>query len=275
MIFRSFAISMVIVCASALSLDAEEYPRSELVVTTEWLARNYEAPGVRVVDTRTQGYEEAHIPGAVHLDISTSRDAANPPSYLPDLDRFAAKLGSLGIDRNTHIVFYDDRGGIYGTRPWVVLQLLGHPRASIVNGGWDKWVGESRPISSDTVSVPARRYKRRQDVEISDWVVTAEEVVAAIDDGETQIVDSRTVQESNGSDLGSNPRGGAIPGSVPLFWEEVLSSADGVRTLKTPEELRELFDSHGIESRSPVITYCQGGGRAAHELFVMHLMGYD
>ena len=36
-----------------------------------------------------------------------------------------------------------------------------------------------------------------------------------------------------------------------------------------------MFDNRGIDSEDEIITYCQGGGRAAHELFMLYLMGYD
>ena len=143
---------MLSICLLALLT----YANPELVVTTDWVAAHLEDPNVRIVDTRTVGYEENHIPGAVWLDINASRDKNNPPTFLPKLDTFVATLEELGISSNTHVVFYDDRGGIYGTRPWVLLRLIGHENASIVNGGWPKWIDESRPTSSETPSVSSR-----------------------------------------------------------------------------------------------------------------------
>ena len=105
------------------------YAHPELVVTTDWLAAHLDDPNVRIVDTRTSGYEDGHIPGAVWLDIAASRDKNNPPTFLPELDTFVTTLEEIGISNDTHIVFYDDRGGIYGTRPWVLLRLLGHENA--------------------------------------------------------------------------------------------------------------------------------------------------
>ena len=246
------------------------YARPELLVTTDWLGLHLDDPNVRIVDTRTRGYEETHIPGAVWLDIAASRDKENPPTFLPELDTFVAKLEALGISNDTRVIFYDDRGGIYGTRPWVLLQLIGHENAAILNGGWPKWTAESRPASSETPNVArgALDVKRAER-----WVVTADDVAAAIDKPGTRILDARTEEEVAGIELRSNPRGGAIPSSTNLYWEDTLEGE--FRSFKPADELTVLFESYGLSTTDAIITYCQGAGRAAHELFVLYLMGYD
>jgi len=246
------------------------YAHPELVVTTDWLEAHLDDPDVRIVDTRTRGYGENHIPGAVWLDINDSRDKNNPPTYLPDLDTFVSTLQTLGISDDTHIVFYDDRGGIYGTRPWVLLQLLGHQKASIVSGGWPKWVDESKPTTSETSSVSRGTLTVRRNEQ---WIATADDVEAAIGEPGVRLVDARTEEEFAGTDLRNNPRGGLIPSATNLFWEDTLEGE--YQSIKPANELTDLFESYGLSKDDGIITYCQGGGRAAHELFVMHLMGFD
>ena len=118
------------------------YVRPELVVTTDWVAEHVDDPNVRIVDA--------------------SRDKNNPPTFLPDLDTFVDTIEGLGISSDTHIVFYDDRGGIYGTRPWVLLRMLGHEKASIVDGGWPKWIAEERPVTSEQVEFDRGSFDVRQ-----------------------------------------------------------------------------------------------------------------
>ncbi len=246
------------------------YAHPELVVTTDWVGEHIDDPNVRIVDTRTRGYEESHIPGAVWLDIKASRDKNNPPTYLPDIENFVATLEEIGISSDTHIVFYDDRGGIYGTRPWVLLQLLGHEKASIVNGGWPKWVDESRPTSAEKTVVA----RGEIDVKRNDrWIATADDVAAAIDDPGVRLVDARKEAEFDGTEIGKNPRGGAIPSATNLFWEYAIEGE--YQSIRPADDLTELFASAGLSQDDGVITYCQGGGQAAHELFVLHLMGFD
>jgi thiosulfate/3-mercaptopyruvate sulfurtransferase len=246
------------------------YARPELLVTTGWLEDHLDDESVRIIDTRTRGYDESHIPGAVWLDIDASRDRNNPPTFLPDLDAFVAELEELGISNDTRVVFYDDRGGVYGTRPWVLLRLLGHDNAAILNGGWPKWVDEARPVSSRTPTVARGHFE----VERSDrWIATADDVAAAIDRPDVRLVDARTEEEFAGTDLRNNPRGGAIPSATRVFWEDTLEG--DYQSFKSADDLQALFQRHGLSTGDAIITYCQGAGRAAHELFVLYLMGYD
>lgn len=255
---------------SLLLLVALSYARPELVVSTEWLAEHLDDPAVVIVDTRTSGYEDSHIPGAVRLDIAESRDRDNPPTYLPDIEPFVNKLEEIGISNDSHVIFYDDRGGIYGTRPWVLMRMLGLENASIVDGGWPKWLDESRPVSAEPPDVTRGSLEIDQN---NEWIAVADDVEAAIDDPGIQLMDARTGEEFTGTDLRNNPRGGVIPTATHLFWEETLEG--DYQQFRSGEELAALFESRGLDEGDEIITYCQGGGRAAHELFMLYLMGYD
>ncbi len=256
--------------AGLLFLMAITYARPDALVTTEWVAAHLDDSNVRIVDTRTRGYAESHIPGAVWLDIDASRDPSNPPSFLPNLETFVRTLEALGIDNDTRVIFYDDRGGIYGTRPWVLLQLLGHDNAAILNGGWPRWNEESRPTSAETPTVAPTKFEPSLDER---WIATSVDVAASIGRSETTLLDTRSAEEVSGVDLRGNPRGGAIPSSIHLDWESTLE-ADG-QTIKPAAALASLFAELGLSEEAEIVTYCQGGGRAAHELFVLHLMGYQ
>ena len=250
--------------------DVVGYARPDMLVDTVWLGEHLSDPTIRIMDTRNTGYEESHIPGAVPLDISTSRDASNPPTFLPSLEAFIEVIEAIGIGNDTRVIFYDDRGGVYGTRPWLVLRALGHTQAAILDGGWDAWMREGRPTTSEVTEVARARFEPRPD---DAWIVTAEDVRDAIDRPGTRIVDTRTVDELEGRDLRGVKRGGIVPSAIAIYGEETLDSE--LKTFKPAHELRALFASHGLDPEDEIITYCEGGGRSAHELFVLHLVGYD
>ena len=98
-------------------------------------------------------------------------------------------------------------------------------------------------------------------------------MAAAINKPGARILDTRTEEEFAGIDLRGNPRGGAIPSSTNLNWEDTLEGE--FQSFKSADELTILFESHGLSTSDDIITYCQGAGRAAHELFVLYLMGYN
>ncbi len=254
----------------ALVLAAASYAHPEQLVETDWLAADAADASVRGVDKRMSGYEAGHVPGAVYLSPVAIRDANAPPTFLPTPAAFEQMMGTLGISDGTRVVVYDERGGIYAARLWWILNYYGHTNVALVNGGWLKWTAEQRPAQTSAPSVPPGKFIARAQPK---WVATASDVVAAIDKSGIKIIDARTVAEIEGKDLRNIKRGGFIPSSTPVYWEDLLDLPQ--RTFKPAEELKKIYESHGIVPSQQVIAYCQVGMRASVDLFALHLIGYD
>ena len=97
-------------------------------------------------------------------------------------------------------------------------------------------------------------------------------MVGAINKPGVKIVDARTAAEIEGKDLRNIKRGGFVPSSVPVYWEDLL---DAQRTFKSADELKKIYEDRGIVPSQEVIAYCQVGMRASVDLFALHLIGYD
>src|SRR5262245_10119684 len=258
---------MPLLIVVALALQAG-YSRPELLVDTAWLAEHLK--DVQVVDLRPRGYGEGHIPGAVWLDNNAIRIAGRPPDFVPTPAEFERLMASLGIANNTRVVAYDERGGIYAARLWWILNYYGHSNVALLDGGWTKWVAEGRPTSVqgvvffDTVfKVQAGTVK----------LATAEDVKRAISRKGTKLIDARTQAEIDGKDLRNIKRGGYIESSIPVYWEDTLDPK--TRAFKSAAEIQQLYRSKGIQPGDEVITYCQVGMRASHDLFTLALIGHD
>jgi thiosulfate/3-mercaptopyruvate sulfurtransferase len=252
----------------ALTLSAYVHP--ELLVETDWLAAHLSDPTIRIVDMRTRGYEEGHIPGAVHLRNDDIRDPQRPPTFVPETATFEALMGRLGISNRTRVIAYDDRGGIYAARLWWILNHHGYTNVALLNGGWVKWTREARASSPDVPSIQPATFTARVDPR---WVATADDVVASIDKPSVRIIDARTQAEIEGRDLRGIRRGGAIPSSIPVYWEDALDPE--LKSFKPAADLEKLYAPKGIKPEHEIITYCQIGMRAAHDLFVLRLLGYS
>ncbi len=246
------------------------YARPELLVSADWLLEHASDPGVRIVDLRPRGYEDGHIPGAVHLANASIRDPQAPPTFLPTIEAFERLMAELGISNTTRVVAYDDRGGIYAARLWWILNYFGHTNVALLDGGWKYWAAKGLPAVAGTGPVDAATFTARPNPA---WVATADDVLAAIDRPGAKIVDARTVEEIEGRDLRNIRRGGAIPSSIPVYWEDAFDRE--THLFKPAGELRRLYEDKGITPADEVITYCQVGMRASHDLFVLHLVGYD
>ncbi len=254
----------------ALLLMASTYAHPDMLVETAWLEAHLADADVRVVDMRMRGYEDGRVPGAVLLRNDEIRDALNPPTFLPSPARFEALMGRLGISNTTHVVAYDDRGGIYAARLWWILNYYGHTRVSLLNGGWTKWTLETRAVSADAPGVRAAAFVSNPDPR---WLATASDVQAAINRADTRIVDARTQAEIEGRDLRGIRRGGFVPSAVPVYWEDALDPV--TKAFRPADELILLFRGKGVLPEHHVIAYCQVGMRASHDLFAMRLVGYE
>jgi thiosulfate/3-mercaptopyruvate sulfurtransferase len=257
-----------------LAFAAMAYVHPEQLVATGWVANHAADRDVVVLDMRRSGYAEAHVPDAIELAPEVIRDAKNPPTFLPSSARFAGMMTRLGISDRTRVVVYDERGGIYAARLWWILNYFGHPDVALMDGGWMKWSAEHRPVVSGAPTprpvAPVERFVARPQRR---WLATAEDVVAAINRPSVTIVDARTRAEIDGTDLRNIRRGGFVPSSVPVYWEDLLDPLR--KTFKTADELRKIYQDRGILPSQEVIAYCQVGMRASVDLFALHLIGYD
>jgi thiosulfate/3-mercaptopyruvate sulfurtransferase len=76
---------------------------------------------------------------------------------------------------------------------------------------------------------------------------------------DVRILDARTQDEFEGKDLRRNARGGHLPDARFLSNSSLL---DGSR-VKPARALCEILAEAGFKHGDPIVTHCDGGGRAA------------
>ena len=257
-----------------LAILAVSYAHPEQLVEPEWVAGHVFDNGIRIVDMRQAGYADGHVPSAVYVAPGSIRDPKNPPTFLPTPQAFADLMARLGIYDTTRVVVYDERGGIYAARLWWLLNYFGHSNVALMNGGWTKWTAEHRPV---TVEVRSFAYRPPPDAftpkPAPRWIATAADVVASIGKANVRIVDARTPAEIEGTDLRGIRRGGFVPSSIAVYWEDLIDPQQ--KTFRSADEIQKLYQSRGILPPHEIIAYCQVGMRASVDLFALHLIGYD
>lgn len=246
------------------------YAHPEQLVDTEWVAQHATDANVRIVDMRQSGYGDGHVPGAVYLSPVAVRDAKSAPTFLPTPQSFQELMAKLGISDATRVIAYDERGGLYAARLWWILNYFGHTNVALMNGGWVKWTAEHRDASKETPTPAAGHFTPKPQPR---WVATADEVAKAIGKPDTKIVDARTEREIAGLDLRNIKRGGFIPSSIPVYWEDLLDPA--TKAFKPADAITSVYQSRGILPSQEVIAYCQVGMRASVDLFALRLIGYE
>lgn len=225
-----------------------------------------------VVDMRgTDNYNSGHIPGAVNISYASIIQSKPPVGgLLPDAHRLAQVLGQAGITPEQHLVAYDDEGGGRASRLLWTLDLVGHERFSLLNGGLHAWAAEGHPLDTETVSPTPTDYP----VAINHPERLADQafILSRLGDADFVPLDVRTPAEFHGEDVRS-ARGGHIPGAVNIDW---VSAIDQRRALRfQPEKLlRDLFKQHGITPDREIVVYCQTHHRSSHTYMVLKSLGY-
>jgi len=255
------------------------YAHPELLADTDWVAVHLNDPQVRLVDCRyyfdgRDGqaiYRAGHLPGAVHASYPTDLSAgdSNPPNLVPEAAPFAATMRRLGISSDTIVVGYDDEGGHFASRLWWVLTYYGHASTRVLNGGIQKWIAEGRPLTTGPVDVVAGTFEARPPR--AEMRILGDELRSHLGDAGLSLLDVRRRGEYIGEELRA-ARGGRIPGAKHLFWQDNLNPD---WTFRSADELRERHLASGVPTDNAVITYCQGGVRAAHAALCLRLIGYD
>lgn len=236
------------------------------MISAEELNDIVDRDDVKLIDFRNlPAFVTGHIPGAVQIDRSALEDGdADVGLMAASREKTAAVLGENGISPSDTIVVYCDNG-LWGARAWWLLTMYGHEDVRLLDGGLDRWkdLDYSTRETEYHFMGPAN----------AGMVATLDDVRAAMDN-DTIILDTRGWGEFTGENVLSDAaQGGRVPGAVWTEWTEALND-DG--TFKSAAEMAEIYEVVGITGDRPVITYCQGGVRAAHSLFALtELLGFD
>ena len=262
-------IVMTVVTAVAGGAGAG-YARPELLAETDWLAQHLNDPDTRIVDMRSEGaYHKGHIPGAVHLKWEALKDANNEVYVIPP-EKLVELMGQLGISNDTTVIGYDDQGGLGPARLWWVLDYYGHPKAKILNGGWNKWVKEKRRVTTEVPTPPPTQFSVQIEAQ---KICLVEELLVEMKRSNVVIVDARSPAEYSGFDVRAK-RGGRIPGAINIDWVRNVTN-DDLKTFKPAAELRKMYEAAGVTPDKEIIVHCHTGVRAAHSVFTLTLLGYN
>ena len=97
------------------------------------------------------------FPGAVFLDIQA--EISDPDTRLrfmaPSAERFADAMGRLGVGDGARVVLYSAGSIMWATRVWWMLRAFGFDGAAVLDGGFEKWKAEGRPVTTAPGAYPA------------------------------------------------------------------------------------------------------------------------
>jgi thiosulfate/3-mercaptopyruvate sulfurtransferase len=264
----------------------------DAVMSTEALARALGRDGLRVYDCTTTleppppgsdepyvavpgraGFEAAHIPGADFLDLQGEFSDAGTRLHfmMPPTAQLEAAFGRHGIGDGVRVVLYSIGTMMWATRFWWMLKALGFDGAAVLDGGFDKWRAEGRPVETGSPrGYPPARFTARPQ---AGRFVDKHAVLAATRDPANAIVNALGPQFHQGLEPSRYGRPGRVPGSVNVPAASLVDPA--TKAFTTLDDAAGKFAAAGIDRDKRVIAYCGGGISATIDLFLLHQLGYD
>ncbi|MBU2532756.1 MAG: 3-mercaptopyruvate sulfurtransferase [Alphaproteobacteria bacterium] len=256
--------------------------RGRYIVETDWLAEHLDAPDLILLDGSTHlptsgrnaeaEYNNEHIPGALFFDINAVADQSNPlPHMLPPPVQFSSMMKKMGIGDGMRVIVYDSEGLYSAGRVWWMFRTMGHEDVAVLDGGLRQWKAENRPTTNEP---PPKRTERHFTARFNAALVRdLDDVKGIVASGSEQIIDARAAARFRGevAEPRKGLRSGHMPGAINIPFPTLLND-DG--TLKSAEELKEVFASAGVNLQKPVTASCGSGVTAGVIALALALIGH-
>lgn len=256
--------------------------RSDMLVTTAWLAQHLQDPNLVIlaVSRDRATYNAGHIPGARFVALSEIIVTRNGIlNELPPAAALQAVFERAGVSDDTRVILYGDDSVLPATRAYFTLDYLGHDATALLNGGLPKWKAEGLPVTTNTPNPEPGHLTPRPRPQVVVDINAVKDLSYAASNApkaSPELVDARTDKEFTGATPASSeiPRPGHIPGAVDVYWMQGQASKTDMSLL--PEaQLRQMYESAGVTPDRPVVTYCNTGMQASQSYFTLKYLGYD
>ncbi len=245
------------------------YTRSHLLTTPEELKQKLGSPDLCLIDTRpAEEFAQGHIPAAVHFDLfGLSLIDTSPAPLKAFMYMIEHVLELRGVRMDQEVVFYEEISAMRAARGVWFMEYFGHENARLLDGGIRAWRNAGYPIARDAVPPKPSQLRTKENRQV---LATAGDVLQSLQNPSVRILDTRSKDEYMGRNIRA-ARGGAIPGAIHIEWTENL---DPNGKFKSGAELKAMYEKAGITPDKEVISYCQGGYRAAHSYLALRLIGF-
>ena len=263
--------------------------RERAIVSTDWLAGHLDDADLRLfectvylrpdpthaspynVESGRADYDAGHIPGAGFIDLEGELSRHDTPLHFmrPSPEAFAAAMGRHGVGPGTKVVLYSRGHIMWATRVWWMLRAYGFDDAAVLDGGWEKWLAEGRPVSTEPANCPPASFQ-------ADYrpgmFVDREDMLATRDAPGLCTINALNPEFHTGEGKSRYGRPGRVPNSVNVPARTLIAEDNSFVGLDTAAE---HFRAAGLAPGQKVITYCGGGISATVDNLMLYRLGYD
>ena len=137
------ATFMVAMASPTISKDYSVYATSILVSPESANEMITNEDNIVVLDVRKEGdFEKGHIEGSYQiwrLDFGAEKGEYAYNGMRGTSEKLAKTLGEYGITSETHIILLSAQADYDAARLWWLLDMYGHKKMSMIDGGIDGW----------------------------------------------------------------------------------------------------------------------------------------
>jgi len=221
-----------------------------------------------IVDVRNfADYAQGHIPGAINVDLMHFHWHDTSNAGISQFNKqMRILLSNLGLTKGKLVIFYENASGPTAARGVWLLSYFSHRNVSLLDGGFEEWQKEGYTV--ETKSNPYQ-HSIAGNIINRKILATYKDIIDVLKkkDNKAILIDTRSNSEFNGSVLRA-AKAGHIPNAINVNWSENIENG----SFKVSEKLRKMYS--GIPINTEIITYCQGGYRAANSYIALKMLGY-
>lgn len=224
---------------------------------------------VVVLDARPAAdYQKGHLPGARNLPYTATFEHLGQNGRVLSLQKAQALLSEIGLTREDQVVVYDAGPMMFAARVLWTLEVYGHDKVRLLDGGLKGWQLENLPLNQDVA-----RYEPTQYVPTANprrLATRLTTLVASRNPDAYVVLDARKEPHYRGLESEAR-RYGHIPGARGIAVTQNFAE-DGVH-LKSKDQLAALYQD--IPKSKKIVTYCNFGLVSSLEYLVLRELGYD
>lgn len=231
-------------------------------ISANWLKEHLEKETLIVLDASSRPISSSErdvkiaIPGAQYFDLggTFSEREAKYPNTFPSQEQFNREAKKLGVNQNSLIVVYDDKGIFNSARVRWMFRTMGLGDVYVLDGGLPGWI-QAGFKTVDSYREPLNAGNFHGNIK-KNRVVGLDFIQSEARMNECVLADARSMGRFSGTapEPRAGLRSGSIPGSINIPFQSLL--ADGF--VRPKEEIAPYFEWAKDSTRQPIFT-CGSG----------------
>lgn len=238
-------------------------------ISADELAKISQQQRVVLVDARpAKFYEESHLPNAISIPFTSTFVEFGQTGRVITLDKAKTLFSQAGIRNDDLVVAYDAGGMLQASRILWTLEMYGHKKVKLLDGGMKSWQAAGFNLVQDKPVIQASDYV--PSINSNRLATRLTTLLASSKTDAFTLIDARETEHYQGFKSEAK-RFGHIPNAINIDFRNNIDANTGL--LKPNSELKKLYAA--IPTNKKVVVYCIMGDQSALEYLIMRELGYD